>query len=199
MAPLRNKARDSALEKFNAEVVAAMHTPDEKRTALQKQICYQAAKYTASKEQTAADGLKGEQKKRYDALKVELATVPIHLGLAAAADRAGRVVDAEQRSRRRRFACKGEISGRPGRATLSRAFRSFSSAPRRQRSRSQTATSNTTGRRTALAKWLTRPDNPIDGPRAGQSTLAGALWPRDCGHAERFRGAAGSEKAGIAS
>ncbi len=131
VAPLRTKARDEALEKFNAEVVAAMHTPDDKRTALQKQICYQAAKYTASKEQSAADGLKGEQKKRYEALKIQLAKFdslkppPLPDKFAAWSMPAT--------SRRRRFVLKGAISsGRPSKS--SRAFQNFSE-PRRPRSR----------------------------------------------------------------
>jgi hypothetical protein len=166
VAPLRNKARDSALEKFNTEVVAAMHTPDEKRSALQKQICYQAAKYTASKEQSAADGLKGEQKKRYDALKAQLAKSD-SLKPAPLPTVRG-VVDAGSQPPPT-FRLEGGNLKRPA-EQLEPGFPIFLGASAAETA-PLPAAGNTTGRRTALAKWLTRPDNPMTA-----RVLVNRLW-----------------------
>ncbi len=166
VAPLRNKARDSALEKFNAEVVAAMHTPDDKRTALQKQICYQAAKYTSPKELTAADGLKGEQKKQYESLKAQLAKfdslkpppLPTVRGAADASSQSPPT-----------FRLEGGNLKRPA-EQVEPGFPEFLGASAAEIA-PHPASSNTTGRRTALSKWLTRPDNPMTA-----RVLVNRLW-----------------------
>ena len=46
---------------------------------------------------------------------------------------------------------------------------------------------NSTGRRAALARWLTRPDNPLTHPRDRQPRLAVSLRPRPGGQPQRFR------------
>ena len=46
---------------------------------------------------------------------------------------------------------------------------------------------DSTGRRLALARWLTRPDNPLEHPRDRQPGLAVPLRPGPRGHVERLR------------
>ncbi len=156
VAPLRNKAREEGLEKFNTEVVAAIHAPDSQRTALQKQIAYQATKYTAPKERGAAGGLKGEQKKHYEELQAQLAKFDSLKPRALPTARG--VVDAGNQSPPT-FRLAGGSLKHPA-EQVEPGFPEFLGAANIEAAAAAPG-ANTTGRRSALANWLTRKDNPL--------------------------------------
>ncbi|HKD36700.1 MAG TPA: DUF1549 and DUF1553 domain-containing protein, partial [Pirellulales bacterium] len=156
VAPSIKQARDKALEKFNAEVVEAMNTPPEKRTALQEQIVYQASKYTAPMEKAALGKLSAADKKRYDELEAKLAKFdslkPPPLPTARG------VVDADKPPPHTYRLAAGSLKHpaeelEPGfPAFLGAATPDIAPPPGNPKS---------TGRRSALAAWLTRFDHPL--------------------------------------
>ena len=154
--PERIKAREEGLPKFEADVQQAVRLPDAERTAYQRQIVYQALKYSAAKERDAASRLKDDKKKRYDELKMELTkfdnlkpqALPTAQGITDAAGPppptfrlAGGSFKHPAEQVQPGFpkflgACDPNVSLSPGHP-------------------------ETTGRRAALANWLTRKDHPL--------------------------------------
>ena len=156
MAPVREKARKRALQKFDAFVVAAMQTPAAKRTAYQQEIVFQALKYTAPAEQAAIGQLSRAAKKRYDKLQAELAKFDAIKPRPMPAARG--VTDAGNRPPPTYLLVGGSLKHpseqvEPGCPTFLGASRPKIIAPADH--------ADSTGRRTALAEWLTRRDNPL--------------------------------------
>ncbi len=155
-APAIKSAREHALEKFNAEVVEAMHTAPAKRTALQEQLVYQASKYTNPMETAAVGKLSGADKKRYDELQAQLAKFdaikPAPLPTARG------VVDADRAPPPTYRLAGGSLKHpeekvEPGFPVFLGAATPEIAAP--------PGNPQSTGRRSALAEWLTRKDHPL--------------------------------------
>jgi hypothetical protein len=156
VAPQRKKALDTALEKFDAEAVKAVRTPPDKRTAAQQQIAFQVAKYTTQMEDAAVGKITGEAKKRLDELEAKLAKFdslkPPSLPLAMAiTDAAGPPPQT--------FRLTGGSLKHPAEA-VEPGFPSFLGAAQPEIAPPPTAP-HSTGRRAALAEWLTRKDHPL--------------------------------------
>jgi hypothetical protein len=166
IAPLRQKAVDGALEKFNADVVVTIHTPESQRTALQKQIAYQASKYIAPRLRGVAGELKGDKKKRYEELQAKLARfdslkpqpLPDVRGITDAGDKPPPT-----------FRLAGGSLKHPA-EQVEPGFPAFLGAATAEVAPPST-NPNTTGRRSALANWLTRKDNPMTA-----RVLVNRLW-----------------------
>lgn len=165
VAPARKKAVDEGLEKFNAEVVAAVHTPESQRTALQQQIAYQASKYIVPKLPGIADRLKGDQKKRYEELKAALkkfdALKPQSLPSARG------IVDSDKPPPATFLLVGGNLK-HPGEPVepgfpefLGAATAKIVPPPAGSNSQNSPKNPSSTGRRAALANWLSRKDNPM--------------------------------------
>jgi hypothetical protein len=155
-SPAIKKARDQALEKFNAEVVTAIHTPAAERTALQEQIAYQASKYTAPMELAALGKLGAADKKRYDELQAKLAKFdaikPSPLPTARG------IVDADKPPPPTFRLAAGSLK-HPA-EPVDPGFPSFLGAAAPEIT-PPAGNPISTGRRSALAAWLTRKDHPL--------------------------------------
>ncbi len=156
VAPSIKKARDKALEKFNAEVVEAMNRPPEKRTALQEQIVYQASKYTAPMEKAALGKLSEADKKRYEELESQLAKFD-SLKPAPLPTVRG-VVDADRPPPPTFRLAAGSLK-HPA-EEVEPGFPVFLGAAVPEIAPPQ-GNPKSTGRRSALAAWLTRRDHPL--------------------------------------
>ncbi|MBI1917883.1 MAG: DUF1553 domain-containing protein [Planctomycetes bacterium] len=152
VAKRRANARAFALGKFRAEIQQAALTPPEKRTPYQEQIASIAEKQCVRAEQEAPQKLPPVQKKRYDELARQLnATRPKAPPEAMAVTDVGRQAPATHRLQGGAwFKPKEEVQpGFPaflGKATPDTRIRSDL---------------DSTGRRAALARWLTRKDHPL--------------------------------------
>ncbi|HEV2970137.1 MAG TPA: DUF1549 and DUF1553 domain-containing protein [Pirellulales bacterium] len=166
VAPGREKARDQALMKFDAEAVKAVQTPPAERTAIQKQIAYQVAKYTRPLEQAAATKLAGDEKKRYEELQVELAKFdaikPQPLPMAMA------ISDADAPPPPT-FRLAGGSLNHPA-EQVEPGFPEFLGTSQIEIA-PPAGNPNSTGRRSALATWLTRKDHPLTA-----RIIANRLW-----------------------
>ena len=156
VAPAVTKARDNALEKFNAEVVAAIHTSPAERTALQMQIAYQASKYTAPMEKAALGKLSAADKKRYDELQAKLAKFD-HLKPASLPTARG-IVDADKPPPPTFRLAAGSLK-HPA-EPVDPGFPAFLGAAAPEIA-PPAGNPLSTGRRSALAAWLTRKDHPL--------------------------------------
>jgi hypothetical protein len=156
LAPPRQKAIDGALEKFNAEVREAVHAPESQRTALQKQIVFQAMKYINPRLQGIVGELKGEKKHRYEDLRLSLAKFdaikPQPLPSVCG------VTDADDKPPPTFRLVAGNLK-HPA-EQVEPGFPEFLGASTAEIVPPSSA-ANTTGRRAALANWLTRKDNPM--------------------------------------
>ena len=148
--PYQEKAAQGALDKFPKETQAIFLKPESQRTPLEEQIYYLVARQVEDEQEKPK--VKGEDKKRLDELAKQLAAFdrqkPEPLPTAFT------VTDVGPNAPPTRI--PGDRSGHeiaPGFLTL------LDPAPAKV-TRSPAA-ANSTGRRTALAHWLTRPDNPL--------------------------------------
>ncbi len=145
-----------ALQKFEPDIRQAMATPIEQRSAVQHQLCTQVMKYVTPKLQEVPEkGLKGEDKERYEQLERQLDEFahlkPTPLPTAMAVTDASAEAPATFRLAVGNYR-KPLEEVRPGfPAFLGQSEPDIVVAGGGQSS----------GRRTALAKWLTRPDHPL--------------------------------------
>jgi hypothetical protein len=156
LAPKRDAAMQDALQKFEPDIRQAMATPVEKRSAMQHQLCTQVMKFVTPKLQEVPEkGLKGADKERYEHLEQQLdqfahlkpaplPTVMAATDAAAEAPATFRLALGDYR--------KPLEEVRPGFP----AFLGQSEPDVVVSGRGQSS-----GRRTALALWLTRPDHPL--------------------------------------
>ncbi len=155
LADKRREQRKYALEKFRREIQQAVLTPDEQRTPYQRQIALIAEKQLQTAEQTAPGRLPPEQKKRYQELEKKLASLPLPrpqpLPSAMAVTDVGLDVPPTH------LLAGGDW--RKPQQQLQPGFPNFldESTPDIRAIRER----KTTGRRSALAQWLTRKDNPL--------------------------------------
>ena len=154
LLPKRRQLRASALEKFRAEIQEAVRTTPERRTPYQWQIALMALKQAERAEQAAPARLSAEQKKRYQELQKKLAalgaapppppTVMATTDIGPVAPPTHRLIGGDWR--------KPGAEVKPGfPAFLGEAAPDLHLPPGRP----------STGRRAALARWLTRRDHPL--------------------------------------
>jgi hypothetical protein len=154
IAARREKARQDALLKFRTEIKDAEKTPPEKRTPYQQLIARMAEKQMDAAGRAVVAKLPEEQKKRYQELEkvlAEAAPRPEPLPLAMAVTDVGREAPPTHR-------LLGGDWRRP-REQLEPGFPTFLDRLTPDTSLPEGVVS--TGRRAALARWLTRPDHPL--------------------------------------
>jgi hypothetical protein len=156
LAPQLDKALHDGAEKFEAAVQAILFKKPEDRSEYEQQLAVQAMKVIEPKLKDVPKTLKGEQKARYEALQKELATYehlkPRPLPTAMAITDAGRQPPETHRLAAGNLHKPLEVV-EPG-------FPKFlgASEPAIQ---PPADCAQATGRRSALARWLTRRDNPM--------------------------------------
>jgi len=168
--PRLAKAMGGALEKFDAEIRLAVETPAGERSCMQQQIAYQAMRYVAPKMENLGGGLKGDQKKRFEELQAELAKFD-HLK-PAELPRAMAVSDASGAPPQTFTLSVGDY--RKPMAEVQPGFPAFLGAS--DVNIETTASGTSSGRRTALARWLCRPDHPLTG-----RVMMNRLWQQHFG------------------
>jgi hypothetical protein len=174
--PQLKKVYDESFAKFPEEIQSAVNTPAGQRTPFQWQMYYKAMPQLTADPGDAAKRLKGDERKRWQQLDTELKTFaglyPGELPLGSAVADIGReapkthtlsvgVYDAPIQEVEPGFLSILD----PGPAPIEPGVNA-----------------NSTGRRAALAKWLTDPKNPL-----AARVMANRLW-----HYHFGRGLAGS-------
>src|SRR5262249_27558420 len=146
----QEKAAQGAIDKFPKETQAIYFKPESQRTPQEEQVYYLVARQVVDEQEKPK--FSAEDKKRLAALEKQLAAFdsqkPMPLRVASTATDVGPTAPPTR--------ILGDRSGReiaPGFLTL------LDPEPAKVK-RNPTA-ANSTGRRTALAHWLTRPDNPL--------------------------------------
>ncbi len=152
--PVRQAAAQEYFEKYPPEIQAMIKKPAAERTPYEKMMWAKARPYLEAGNENGVT-LKGEAKKQYDALKAELAKfdsinpgeLPVGMGMA----------DLGRGAPPTHILAVGNYSRpqqevQPGFLTLLDPNPAKIVPP---------ANAESTGRRTALAKWLTDPENPL--------------------------------------
>ncbi len=156
LQPLLAQGLKDAIQKYEADIQAILLMPPAERDEQQKQWAVQAEKLLVGKSDEAIKKLKGDQKKRYEALQEELAKFdhlkPQPLPTAMAITDAGPHSPPTYRLATGNFT-KPLEKVEPG-------FPSFLGASEPVIQPSPSAP-DSTGRRSALARWLTRSDHPL--------------------------------------
>jgi hypothetical protein len=170
IAAERKKQRAYALDKFRSEIQQTVLMADEKRTPYQRQIALLAEKQLNTPEKTVLARLPADKKKHYQELQRKLSAIqparPEPLPLAMA------VTDVASDSPPTHLLAGGDW--RKPRELLQPGFPHFldESTPDIR----PIAERKTTGRRSALAQWLTRKDNPLTA-----RVLVNRLWQHHFG------------------
>jgi hypothetical protein len=162
-APYRAKVAEAAIIKFPEDIQRMIRKSPAERTPLEHQFAELAYRQVDYEFERIERNLKGADKERYLALKRELAKFehlkPAPLPAALAASDLGRKAAVTQIPK------KGSADIEPGYLTL------LSEQPAKI-----DPLANSTGRRTTLAKWLTRPENPLTA-----RVLVNRLWQQHFG------------------
>jgi hypothetical protein len=170
IADKRQEQRRNALTKFRSEIQQAVLTADEKRTPYQRQIALLAEKQLHGAEIAADKKLPAEKKKRYQELERQLSAIqpvrPEPLPRAMAVTDVGLEVPPTHRLAGGdwRKPCEQLQPGFPH--FLDTSAPDIRPLPERK----------STGRRSALACWLTRKDNPLTA-----RVLVNRLWQHHFG------------------
>ncbi len=155
LADKRQAHRQSALGKFRAEIQQAVLTPDDKRTPYQRHIALVAEKQLQSPDEALVKSLPADKKKAYERLEKQLAASsmprPEPLPSAMAATDAG--LDAPPT-----FLLAGGDWRKP-REEMQPGFPMVLDTSKPDISPNKER--KTTGRRSSLARWMTRADNPL--------------------------------------
>ncbi len=168
LRPRLEKLMQDAVKKFPEEIQAMVNKPDEGKSAYEKQITYYVrrqgledqAMLTVSKlkgADRAAGELARSQLKPYDSLK------PKPLPLAFAVTDVGRDSPPTKMKTRK----NGEQTVEPGFISILDAADAAITPPENLES---------TGRRTALANWITKTDNPL-----AARVIVNRVWQHHCG------------------
>jgi hypothetical protein len=165
LKPVKDTTTKEYFDKYPPEIQAMILKPVAQQSPFERQMAWKAKPYLEMSDEDAAKQLKGDKKKAYDALKTELAAFkaadPGDLPEGAGMKDLGAVAPSTH------ILAVGNWERplqevQPGFLTLldPDAARIV-----------PTADGQSTGRRTALAKWLTSPDNPLT-PRV----MANRIW-----------------------
>jgi hypothetical protein len=165
LAPARKQIWDDFFDKYPPEVQEAITKPAEERTPYEVQLYHQARLYIEPTQDAVVKSLKGPAKERYAALAKKLeefaslhpGDLPVGSGMR---DLGGQAPPTY-------VLAGGTYLGRQ--EQVQPAFLSVLSteAPKIE----APADASTTGRRTALAKWLTDPENPLTA-----RVMANRIW-----------------------
>jgi hypothetical protein len=170
VAEKRNQSRKDALLKFRTDLQDAEKTPPEKRTPYQTQIALLAEKQMDRAAKDAANRLPEDKKKRYQELEKQLAAIeprrPDPLPAAHSVTDAG--LDAPPTYR-----LQGGDLHKP-KEEVQPGFPSFLGAAKPDTTLAPAI--HSTGRRAALARWLTQKDNPLTA-----RVLVNRLWQHHFG------------------
>jgi hypothetical protein len=170
LADKRREQRKYALNKFRAHIQEAVLTPDEQRTPYQRQIALIAERQLKSDDQALLKRLSAEQKKTYRELEQKLAALPTPrpqpLTMAMAVTDSGAEAPPTH--------LLGGGDWRKPRDEVQPAFPHF--LDKAQPDIHPIPERKTTGRRSALAQWLTRKDNPLTA-----RVLVNRLWQHHFG------------------
>ncbi len=170
IADTRSQQRTYALGKFRPEIQQAVLTPDEKRTPYQRQIALIAEKQLHAAELTAPSRLPPDKKKRYQELEKQLSALAVPRPQSL--PEAMAVTDVGLEAPPTHLLAGGDW--RKPRQQLEPGFPHFLDVstphirpiPERK----------STGRRSALARWLTQKDNPLTA-----RVLVNRLWQHHFG------------------
>jgi hypothetical protein len=170
----RGKIIEETVVSFDPQTQEAMHTPAERRTALQEQLAALACKQIDRRmPRLAPRRLPPDKRKRYDALQKKLAALdalkPEPLPTAMAAVDVGPQPPATYRLAQGNV-LKPREEVQPGFPTCL--------DPGPPVIRRPTGRPESTGRRLALARWLCRPENPLTG-----RVIVNRLWQQALGRA----------------
>jgi hypothetical protein len=170
VADKRGQQREYALGKFRPDIQQAVLTPDEKRTPYQRQIALMAEKQLYAAEKTAPSRLPPDKKKRYQELEQQLSALP--MPRPRTLPQAMAVTDVGLQAPLTHLLAGGDW--RKPRQQLHPGFPHFldESTPDIR----PIPERKTTGRRSALARWLTRKDNPLTA-----RVLVNRLWQHHFG------------------
>lgn len=156
LGPKRAELREYALGKFRTEIREAVALPPEQRTPHQEQIARMAMRQAQVKEADAAKKLTAEDKQRYDDLQKKLAEFdhlrPPPLPQVMAVGDVGRTAPVT-------FLLDGGNWAKPS-DEITPGFPEFLGEPSAE-IQSPVSGAASTGRRSALARWITRPDHPL--------------------------------------
>ncbi len=150
--PFNEKGARDVFAKFTPELQAILHKPESERTAHEQQFAYMIARQLIEEGGKAETQIKGETRKRYEELKKQLASfdryAPPPLPRAFTATDAGpmappTIIPGDRKQE--------DIV--PGFLTLLDPEPASLETPAPE--------AHSTGRRLTLARWLTRPDNPL--------------------------------------
>jgi hypothetical protein len=166
----REEMRQYALTKFRQEIQQAVLTPAEKRTPYEQQIAAMAEQQLDRAEKDAPTKMTGAKKKRYQELEKELAAGPVKLPAPLPAVMA--ITDIGRQPPPTHLLAGGDW--RKPQEELQPGFPLiFGPAVPDTRLDSP---GDTTGRRAALARWLTRKDHPLTA-----RVMANRLWQHHFG------------------
>lgn len=152
--PYRVRFSQKQRSRFPDEYAKLLDVPEEKRTALEKQIGAMIEKQVYSDTRAMLTGMKAPEKDRYDELKKKLDALgpkPVEPPLTMAMTDIGIDVPGTYLLKRGDWR-KRENEIKPG---------FMSAIDDRLAEIKAPATGTTTGRRTALAEWLTKSDHPL--------------------------------------
>jgi len=155
LAPVREKQYKEIFDKYPEEIQAAIVKPAGERNPFEWQMYYKAKPYLAFDDESSAKLLKGEPKAKYSELKAELekfkslypGEMPIGIGMRDLSGQAPKT-----------FVLKAGAYDAPTEEVQPGALSILDPDPARI---PDVNGRNTTGRRTALANWLTDPANPL--------------------------------------
>jgi hypothetical protein len=153
-AAKRADGRKNALSKFRKEIQDAVLTAESKRSPYQEQIALMAEKQLQRGEEGAPNKLSQDQKKRYKELERQLASRPPRpkaLPVAMAVTDMGRQAPPT-------YVLDGGAWNKP-RSEVQPGFPEF--LPAASVNTECASECETTGRRAALARWLTQRDHPL--------------------------------------
>jgi hypothetical protein len=149
-APYRVQAAEGAINKFPPEIQAMIRKPAAERAPLEHQLAELAYRQVTYEFGRLDSGFKGESKERILALRKELSQ--FDRDRPAALPRVLAVKDVGSQAPAVTIPKKGDAAIEPGFLTLLEERPAEIAAP---------VTPNSTGRRSTLARWLTRPENPL--------------------------------------
>lgn len=165
LEPARNRMYHETFDKYPAEIQDAVNKKPAERNPFEWQMYYKAKPYLQFEDDAVAKGLKGEAKTKYASLKAELDKfASLHPGEMPE----GMGMHDISHDSPKTYVLKAGAWDAPEAEVQPGVLSILDPNP----ARVPALTANeTTGRRTALATWLTSPDNPLT-PRV----MANRIW-----------------------